>query len=132
VIGLRSVQAASRIVLWHLYAARGLFAPLTLSREVANAATLDRWLIDRCRMEGVDGFSTRDVWNGGPNCTRKREDFDHAVEVLAAHGRLRMVQDGWRRRLVVNPMLVDGMADDADDDGGDVPTIEPRRLQGWN
>jgi putative DNA primase/helicase len=131
VIGLRSVQAAARIVLWHLYAARGLFAPLTLSREAANAATLDRWLIDRCRMEGRDGFSTRDVLNGGPNGTRKREDFDKAAEILAAHGRVRLVQEGKRKRLVVNPMLIDGTADDADDDRTDVPAIGPRR-QGWN
>lgn len=129
VIGLRSMQAAARIVLWHLYAARGLFAPFTLSREAANAATLDRWLIDRCRMEGVDGFSTRAVLNGGPNGTRKREDFETAVGVLARHGRVRLVEDGRRRWLVVNPMLVDGTADDADDDGPEAP--EPRRA-GWN
>jgi putative DNA primase/helicase len=103
VIGLRSLQAAARIVTWHLYAARGLFAPFNLSKEAANAATLDRWLIDRCRMEAADGFSTRDVLNGGPNGTRKRDDFDQAVEVLARHGRVRLVQDGKRRRLMVNP-----------------------------
>ncbi|GEP61294.1 YfjI family protein [Reyranella soli] len=131
VIGLRSMQAAARIVTWHLYSARGLFAPLTLSREVANAATLDRWLIDRCRMEGVDGFSTRDVLNGGPNGTRKREDFEKAAEILAAHGRVRLVQDGKRKRLTVNPMLVDGTADDADDDAPDSPMIE-KRVEGWN
>jgi hypothetical protein len=128
VIGLRSMQAAARIVLWHLYAARGLFAPFTLSREAANAATLDRWLIDRCRMEGVDGFSTRAVLNGGPNGTRKREDFDTAIEVLVRHGRVRLVEDGRRRPLVVNPMLVDGTADDADDDGREAPM--PRRAGG--
>ena len=38
------------------------------------------------------------------------------------------MQDGRRRRLVVNPMLIDGTADDADDDGADAPAIEPRRL----
>ena len=83
-------------------------------------------------MEAVEGFSTRDVLNGGPNGTRKRDDFDQAVEVLARHGRVRLVQDGKRRRLVVNPMLIDGTADDADDDSADAPTVEPRRLEGVN
>jgi putative DNA primase/helicase len=130
-IGLREMQAASRIVTWHLYAARGLFAPFTLSRDAANAATLDRWLIDRCRMEGADGFSTRDVLNGGPNGTRRREDFDQATEILAAHGRVRLVRDGKRRRLLVNPMLIDGTADDDDDDAAELPAPEAQRV-GWN
>ena len=82
-IGLRAVQSAARIVLWHTYSAQALLAPFTLSRETANAATLDRWLIDRCQMEGVEGFPTRDVLNGGPNGTRKSEDFDKALEILA-------------------------------------------------
>ena len=50
-------RARRRIVLWHTYSARALLAPFTLSRETANAATLDRWLIDRCQMEGVERFS---------------------------------------------------------------------------
>ncbi|SEP49088.1 hypothetical protein SAMN02990966_07200 [Rhodospirillales bacterium URHD0017] len=112
---------------WHIYSARALFGPLTLSREAANAATLDRWLIDRCQMESVDSFSTRDVLTGGPNGTRKREDFDRAVEIRAAHGRLRIAQEGKRRRLVVNPALLDGTADDDDGDAPDV--IVPTRPQ---
>ena len=74
-ISVQSVESASRIVLWHAYRARALLAPFTMSKEAANTATLDRWLIDRCTMEGVDGFPTRMLLNGGPNGTRKREDF---------------------------------------------------------
>jgi hypothetical protein len=29
-------------------------------------------------------------------------------------------------------MLIDGTADDADDDSADAPTVEPRRLEGVN
>ena len=107
-------------------------APLTLSREAANAVRLDRWLIDRCQMESVDGFSTRDVLNGGPNGTRKREDFMAAVEELALHGRVRLVQDGKRRRLAVNPALLDGTSAD-DDDSEALDVIAPAaRPMGWN
>jgi putative DNA primase/helicase len=100
-----------------------------LSREAANAVTLDRWLIDRCLMEGVDSFSTRDVQKGGPNCTRKREDFMAAVEELARHGRVRLVQDGKRKRLKVNPALLDGTADADDSEAPDEP---PPARKGWN
>jgi putative DNA primase/helicase len=123
-IEVQSVEAARRIVLWHAYSARALFAPFTLSREAANAATLDRWLIDRCSMEGVDGFSARTLANAGPNGTRKREDLDAALEILAAHGRVRVVQLGKRRTVKVNPALLDGTAEAMSDD--DAPEITPR------
>jgi putative DNA primase/helicase len=129
-ISLQVVASASRIVMWHLYAARGLFAPFTLSKEAANAATLDRWLIDRCQMEGVAGFPTRTILNAGPNVTRKREDFDKAVKILEDHRRVRLVTAGKRRDLAVNPALLSGSAVDY----GDETDIEARPVPqiGWN
>src|SRR5262249_2109074 len=104
-IGLRSVESAANIVSWHLYVAKGLFAPFTMSREAANAATLDRWLIDRALMEGVSSFPTRTILNGGPNITRRREDFDKALEILKQHGRARLVENGKKRTVMINPAL---------------------------
>jgi len=97
-------------VTWHLYSAKALLGPLSVSKDEANAANLDRWLLDRCAIEGVDSFSTRTLLQSGPNALRKREDFNRAVELLAGHGRVRLVQTGNRRRLVVNPALLDGVA----------------------
>jgi putative DNA primase/helicase len=130
-IGLRAVQSAARIVLWHTYSAHALLAPFTLSREAANAATLDRWLIDRCQMEGVEGFPTRVVLRGGPNGTRKREDFDKALEILCLHGRARVESIGKRRTITVNPALLDGSAQD--DDDAEAPELPARTARaGWN
>ena len=123
-VGLRAVQSAARIVLWHIYSARALLAPFTLSREAANAAELDRWLLDRCQMEGRDGFSVRDILNGGPNRTRKREDFEDALRVLCAHGRARLDQLGRRRFVKINPALLDGST--LDDDDADAPELPAR------
>src|SRR5262249_35257986 len=93
-IGRRSVESAAKIVSWHLYAAKGLFAPFTMSKEAANAATLDRWLIDRALMEGVSEFPRWTILNGGPNAVRKRQEFDKAFEILAQHRRGRLVAHG--------------------------------------
>lgn len=109
-ISADTMHDAGEIVTWHLYSAKALLGPLSVSRDEANAATLDRWLLDRCAMEGVDGFSTGTLLQSGPNATRKREDFNRAVELLAERGRVRLVQDGKRRRLAVNPALLDGVA----------------------
>jgi putative DNA primase/helicase len=128
-IGLRSVESAVKIVLWHLYAAKGLFAPFTMSREAANAATLDRWLIDRAQMEGMSEFSTRTILNGGPNATRRRDDFEEAFKILAQHGRARLVENGRKRLVVINPALLDGSAYELGEDAPDVPMVAPAR---WN
>ena len=99
-------------------------------REAANAATLDRWLIDRCQMEGVEGFPTRVVLRGGPNGTRKREDFDKALEILCLHGRARVESIGRRRTIKVNPALLDGSAQD--DDDAEAPELPARTARaGW-
>jgi putative DNA primase/helicase len=132
-IAAQSVEAATSIVLWHAYSARALFASSTLSREAANAATLDRWLIDRCTMEGVDGFSGRTLGKAGPNGTRKREDLDAALDILAAHGRVRVVQNGTNRRTVkVNPALLDGTADAVPDDDASEAPRAARPAAIWN
>jgi putative DNA primase/helicase len=129
-IGLRSVESAAKIVLWHLYAAKGLFAPFTMSREAANAATLDRWLIDRCQMEGVTEFPRWNILNGGPNAVRRREEFDKALEILVQHGRARLVENGRKRTVMINPALLDGTAERLpDDDRSDAP-MAPRPA--WN
>jgi putative DNA primase/helicase len=120
-ISLEAVESAGSIGVWHAYSARALLAPFTQSKEVANAATLDRWLIDRCHMEGVDGFATRTILQGGPTGTRKREDFEAAALLLAEADRARIVQLGKRRLLKVNPALLDGSAEViADADAADL------------
>jgi hypothetical protein len=131
-ISVQSVESASRIVLWHAYSAKALLAPFTLSREAANAATLDRWLIDRGTMEGKDEFPTGTLLNGGPNGTRKKDDLAAALEILAAHGRVRVVQHGRRRSVKINPALLDGTAEAmSDDDAPDISAPQPAASR-WN
>jgi len=131
-IGLSIVESATAIVSWHLYNARAVLAPFTMAPDAAAAATLDGWLIDRCRLEGLDGFPTRMVLNAGPHCTRRREAFEKAVEVLTRHNRARVIKDGKKRVIQVNPALIDGTATfDADADIDPEPT-PPKRTVGWN
>jgi hypothetical protein len=82
-------------------------------------------------MEGADGFSARTLANAGPNGTRKGEDLTAALEILAAHGRVRVVQLGKKRVVKVNPALLDGTAEAMSED--DAPEIAPRTAPaGWN
>lgn len=130
-IGITSVESATAIVLWHLYSAKAALAPFTMSKEAAAAAMLDGWLIDRCRSEETDGFPTRYVLNSGPHRVRDRESFDKAMEVLTRHNRARVVEDGKRRTIKVNPSLIDGTASFEDGDA-DPDATPPTKAVGWN
>jgi hypothetical protein len=59
---------------------------------------------------------SRTVLQSGPNATRKREDFNCAVELLAEHSRVRLVPIGKRRRVVVKPALLDRVVAIGSDD----------------
>ena len=68
---------------------------------------------------------------GGPNGTRKREDFDKALEILCLSGRARVKSIGKRRTIKVNPALLDGSAQD--DDDAEAPELPARTARaGWN
>jgi putative DNA primase/helicase len=105
-IGPDLVNNAGQIILWHLYAAKAVLGPLALARDQANAVTLDRWLIDRCRAEGVTRFSTRVVLQGGPVPTRQKKALEAATRILAESGRARLVESGKRREIEINPALL--------------------------
>ena len=53
-IGLEAVNAAAPIILWHTDQGRNYLGTANLSPDVANAAALDRWLIETARSEWRD------------------------------------------------------------------------------
>jgi putative DNA primase/helicase len=113
-IGRDMVEGAARIVLWHTYSARSLLGPLSISRDLGNAANLSRWLIDRCTIEGVAEFSTTTILQSGPNGTRSREALDQALRILTDHGHARLREQGKRKLVMVNPHLLGADLDEPD------------------
>jgi putative DNA primase/helicase len=69
-ISAEHVQAAARIVTWHLYEARRFLGEVATPRQADNATRLDAWLIARCREGDVSSISTRDVQHYGPPALR--------------------------------------------------------------
>ena len=76
--------------------------------EVANPARLESWLLDYCRREKTDGVPTREVQRCGPGGLRDKTAFKEAVTELAELGRVRLVQDGKKRMVQINPALLAG------------------------
>jgi putative DNA primase/helicase len=102
------VESAARIVGWHLYQARAFLGDVGSPREVSNARRLDGWLLDYCRREGITEVERRTIQNRGPNPVRGKAALDAALAELAEAGRIRAVDDGRRKLIVVNPALVGG------------------------
>ncbi len=105
-IGPNNFEAASRIVAWHLNESRRFFGELAMPSELANAARLDKWLIDYCRRERTHIVTTRTVQQFGPHGLRQRAAIEEAIRELEESGRARLKLEGRRREIRVNPALV--------------------------
>lgn len=97
-------ESASRITAWHLSEARRFFGELALPAELADAVRLDKWLIDHCRRERTHFASTREAQRLGP--IRDKEKLTTALLELEELDRVRVVQEGRRKTIKVNPALV--------------------------
>jgi putative DNA primase/helicase len=109
-IGADAFESASRIAAWHLNESRRFFGELALPVELANAARLDAWLIEYCKRERTHIVPRREVQRCGPNGLREKAALAEAFRELAEAGRVRMVQEGRRKEILVNPTLIEGGA----------------------
>lgn len=109
-VTLSAFDSASRIAAWHLNEARRFFGELALPVELANAARLDSWLIAYCRREQTNLVPIAKLQQGGPSGLRDKATIQIAVRELEDANRARLIQEGKRRYIRVNPALVGGNA----------------------
>ncbi|MGZ8916390.1 MAG: DUF3987 domain-containing protein [Methylobacter sp.] len=97
-------QGASQIAAWHLSEARRFLGQLALPVELANAARLDTWLIEYGKRERTHIIPRREVQRSGP--VRDKDALRQALQELDDLGRARLVIDGRRKDIVINPALL--------------------------
>jgi putative DNA primase/helicase len=102
-VGLDSFERASRIAAWHLSESRRFFGELALPAELADAGRLDCWLIGYCQRERTHFVPTREAQRLGP--VRDKEKLTTALRELEELDRVRVVQEGRRKTIKVNPTL---------------------------
>ncbi len=102
-VGLECFESASLIAAWHLHEARRFFGEIALPAELADAARLDRWLIEYCQRERTHIVNKNHVRQHGP--IRDGARLDTAIRELAELDRLRVRPDGKKRIIQVNPAL---------------------------
>jgi len=110
-IGAEAFEGASRIAAWHLNEARRFFGELALPAELADAVRLDGWLIGYCRREHTNLVPIAKLQQGGPGGLRGKSAIEAVMRELAELGRARLVCEGRRKMIIVNPaLLIDGGA----------------------
>lgn len=106
-IGATYVEAAVRIVAWHLDESLRLLADLDATAEMASAIRFDAWLRSEASRTGETCITAARIYQYGPGCVRDQKDLKQALALLEERGRVRVVIEGRRRFVVVNPALLD-------------------------
>jgi putative DNA primase/helicase len=105
-IQVESIVAAGQVVAWHLTEAMRFFGDLALPSELSAAARLEGWLIDAFNHRGIGSMTRREVQQYGP--IRDALALDAALSVLAELDRAKLVTDGKKKNIAINPALLRG------------------------
>nr|VFK54168.1 MAG: Protein of unknown function (DUF3987) [Candidatus Kentron sp. TUN] len=102
-ISLEAMECASRIAAWHLNESRRFFGELSLPVELADAVSVDNWLINYCGEEQIDYVSKNHVRQYGP--LRNGNRLNEAINELMELDRVQSVQKGRQQIIKINPAL---------------------------
>jgi putative DNA primase/helicase len=103
-INADAFERASRIAVWHLNESRRFFGELALPAEMADAARLDRWLIEHCKRERTHCVARRYAQRHGT--IRDGARLDEAISELESLDRIQMRKDGKQLSIWLNPALM--------------------------
>lgn len=108
-IGVDHLLGAEHVVRWHLHEARRVLAELDTPPALAAAIRLDTWLLNEARGTGSARIPTTRIYQYGPGCVRDSRDLKAALATLTERGRARLEEEGRRRFVAVNPVLLDAL-----------------------
>ena len=103
-ISADAFERASRIAAWHLNESRRFFGELALPAEMADAARLDKWLIEHCRRERTHFVARRNAQRHGT--VRDGARLDVAITELVSLDRIQLRKDGRQLSIWLNPALM--------------------------
>jgi len=102
------MEAAARIIKWHLYEAKRFLNQITTPPEVGNAMLLECWLLERCLRMGITEVPVNQIQKYGPNRIRRKECLLAALGILEEAGRIRYATEGRRKSVKMNLALLPG------------------------
>mgnify|MGYP005847626035 CR=1 FL=1 len=107
-----AIQSGSRIAAWHLAEARRFFEAVIVPPRIQDAIDLEDWMIERCRNEECKSISRRDIQRHAiPARLRNGPALDSAITELEDADRARLVEDGRKKIVEINPQIIGGSTD---------------------
>jgi len=103
-ISADAFERASRVAVWHLSESRRFFGELALPVEMADAAHLDRWLIEHCRREHTHCVARRYAQRHGT--VRDGARLTTAIKELESLDRIQLRSEGNKQSIWLNPALM--------------------------
>ena len=100
------VQSGCSIALWHLYESQRLFDELQITTEQENTRLLDDWLFNWCKANSTTEILQRIIQQNGPAPLRSKKALSSAIQLLSEHNRCRLVKDGKKILVQINPILL--------------------------
>lgn len=105
-VGLDAMEGGCMLAAWHLDEARRFFGEIVLPQDMADAARVSHWLLQYAQAQGVAEVATRDLQRMGP--IRNKDRLEAGLGELQSHHHVRLVKDGKRRWVAINPKLMGG------------------------
>lgn len=106
-ISVEVFEAAAALAAWHLNESLRFFSEIALPAELSNARRLDNYLIDQCRRAKTTSIPTVQILQLGPSGLRTKKALEEAAGVLDDLDRARLVKEGKRKLIEVNPVLLE-------------------------
>jgi putative DNA primase/helicase len=103
-ISADAFNCASKVAAWHLNEARRFFGELAVPQHMADAASLERWLLDYCSREKTSCISRRVAQKS--STLRTGERLTAAINELADLDRARLIKEGKRLSIWLNPEIL--------------------------
>ena len=107
------VMDAGRIIRWHLSESLRFLGGS--DRRNSLPVILDEWLTDRCLTGPSDKVLMSEVMQYGPNVLRKKRVLMDTLEELECMARVRVISEGKKRIIELNPKLLAATANVAKD-----------------
>lgn len=102
------LEAACRIVAWHLSEAQRFFGELSLPVELSAPALLETWIIELCTRTSKREVAVSHIQQYGPSSLRERAKLEPVLRVLNELHHIKIEKKDSRRVITVNPKLLPG------------------------
>lgn len=101
------MNSACMIAAWHLMEIKNFNDRFNLPTDIADAVNIEEFLIGKCKESNSNKIPAGLILQFGPSPTRNSESRDKALKILEETYRARVLKEGKKLFVLVNPKLLE-------------------------